>query len=64
MDMGERIREARKQRGLSQEAVAYRVGLEQTELSKIERGRRQPSPEILERIWAVLNPAEDEESGS
>lgn len=64
MDIGERIREARKRLGFSQEAVAYRVGLEQTELSKIERGRRQPSAEILARIWDVLSPDEDQESGS
>lgn len=52
---GEDIRRARKQHGLSQEAVAYRVGIEQTELSKIERGKRTPDPILLQRIAALLS---------
>ena len=53
-NLGEIIRTARKDRGLSQEALAYRVGLEQTAISKIERGKERPSAEKLRKLVEVL----------
>ena len=37
-----------------QQDVALRVGISQTELSNIERGYRQPTPELAERIEAAI----------
>lgn len=37
LNIGELIREAHKRRGLSQEALAYKRGFEQTAIFKIER---------------------------
>lgn len=54
-DIGQRIRSIRKQRGLSQEKVAYAAGLEQTQLSKIERGVVRPSVAVARRLALALD---------
>lgn len=51
---GEQVRSRRKALGLSQEQVAYRVGLEQSNLSRIERGKAAPSAEVKRRLDEVL----------
>ena len=53
-NFGDLIRAARKERGLSQESLAYKVGLEQTEISKIERGKEVPMFARALRIAEVL----------
>lgn len=45
--MGERLRRLRKERGLTQVAMEMRTGIEQTLLSKYERGERVPPTETL-----------------
>ncbi len=42
-DFGERIRAARRQRGLSQEELGARAGLHRTYIGHIERGEVNPS---------------------
>jgi transcriptional regulator with XRE-family HTH domain len=42
--------------GLSQRELARRVGCWQAEISRIERGERQPSQAMHERLAAVLLP--------
>src|SRR5438874_7286683 len=44
------LREAREQAGLTQRALAERAGKAQSEIAKIERGRRDPSVSTLERL--------------
>jgi transcriptional regulator with XRE-family HTH domain len=44
------IREARTRAGLTQRALAERAGKAQSEIAKIERGRRDPSVSTLERL--------------
>ena len=44
------IREARARAGLSQRALAKRAGKAQSEIAKIERGRRDPTVSTLERL--------------
>lgn len=53
-DIGQLLREARKDRKLSQEAVAYRAGLEQSDVSKIERGLRRPSIESARKLATAV----------
>ena len=51
---GEVLRAARKQRGLSQEALALEAGVERNYISLIELGRNSPSIRILFKLCAVL----------
>jgi transcriptional regulator with XRE-family HTH domain len=53
--LGERIRELRRRRGLSQEALAYAAGLDRTYISSCERGKRNVSLLTLYRIAAALD---------
>ena len=57
---GERLRELRRGKGLSQESLALLCGLDQTYLSGIERGRRNVSLVNIHRIARALGlPARD-----
>jgi len=51
---GVEIKIARIRAGLRQYDVATSVGILPNRLSEIESGRRQPSPELLERILSVI----------
>ena len=48
--LGANLREARKQLGMSQEAVAERSGVHATEVSRIEAGKRDPRVSTVERL--------------
>ena len=61
MEFGQRLRDLRKQKNLSQRDLAARVGIDFTYLSKIEGGRLDPPSEvIIRRIAQVLEADEDE----
>ena len=61
MEFGQRLRDLRKQKNLSQRDLAARVGIDFTYLSKIEGGRLDPPSEvIIQRIAQVLEADEDE----
>ena len=51
---GERLRQLRKTKGLSQEEMAFRSGLHRTYVSDLERGTRNVSLENIEKIAKVL----------
>jgi transcriptional regulator with XRE-family HTH domain len=51
---GERVRELRNKRGLSQEEFAAQCRLDRTYISGIERGRRNPSLRNIKRIASEL----------
>ncbi|MGN0192347.1 MAG: helix-turn-helix domain-containing protein [Candidatus Gastranaerophilaceae bacterium] len=53
--LGKRIKELRKQAGMTQERLAELIGIETNSLSGIERGRHFPSMPTLERISFSLN---------
>jgi transcriptional regulator with XRE-family HTH domain len=53
--IGQRIRLLRKERGLSQEALAYEAEVDRTYVTDVENGRRNVSVEILERLIKGLN---------
>jgi predicted nucleotidyltransferase/DNA-binding XRE family transcriptional regulator len=51
-DAGTMLRRARKQRGLTQRALAERTGVAQTTIARIESGRHQPTLRTLTTLLA------------
>ena len=52
--VGLNLRDIRRKRGLSQEELAGLADIHQTYLSGVERGRRNPSILVLQRIARAL----------
>ncbi len=52
--LGRRIREIRKQRKLSQEALAEKAGISAQYVSNIERGKENPTLDLLFRLAHAL----------
>jgi len=52
--LGKKIQKRRKQLGITQEDVGYKVGISRAYMGYIEQGRNAPSLEILEKIAKVL----------
>lgn len=52
--VGLNVRHLREERGLSQEAFAFDCGLHRTYVSGVERGIRNPTVLVLEKIAAAL----------
>lgn len=55
MTIGERIRELRKQQGLTQAELASRLNIPYQSIGQWERGIRNPKPDTIARIAAALN---------
>ena len=55
MDVGERIKKYRKEKGLSQEALAYSVFVSRTLITKYENGTAFPTEDNLKKIAEVLD---------
>jgi transcriptional regulator with XRE-family HTH domain len=59
MDVRERVglnlQRLRREKGLSQEELADRAQIHQTYLSGVERGRRNPTIVVLQRIAEALD---------
>ncbi len=53
--VGLNLQALRRARGLSQEELAHRAEVHQTYLSGVERGRRNPSVMVLQRIAVALD---------
>ncbi|MCG2709597.1 MAG: helix-turn-helix domain-containing protein [Thermodesulfovibrionales bacterium] len=53
--LGARIKELRKAKGLSQEELSEKVGIDSKHLSRIEVGKSYPSLDTLEKIANALN---------
>ncbi len=49
------IRRKREKKGLSQSALARCVGISQTSMWEIEKGRKSPSVEVLFKICDALD---------
>lgn len=52
---GKRIKELRAERGLSQERVALNAGITPAYLGLVERGQRNATVNIVERICVAMN---------
>lgn len=48
------VRAARDRLGLSQEALAYEAEIDRTYISGIERGKRNPSVDLIARLAEAL----------
>ncbi len=65
--LGANLKRFRKQAGFSQEGLAFECGLHRTYVSGVERGVRNPTVLILEKLaeplgvppWKLLVPLED-----
>jgi len=53
--LGDRVRELRSERKLSQEELAYKAGVHRTYLGGIERGERNPSLRNIAAIAEALD---------
>jgi transcriptional regulator with XRE-family HTH domain len=54
---GERLRQIRQKKGISQEALAHLAGLHRTYVSGVERGERNISLRNIERLAVALDVA-------
>ncbi|TAJ31625.1 MAG: XRE family transcriptional regulator [Nitrospirae bacterium] len=52
--VGLNVKTVRKERGLSQEGLAFECGLHRTYVSGVERGIRNPTVLVLEKIAEAL----------
>lgn len=55
MEIGERLKDLRTQKGLSQAELAKKLNLSKSTISMIEVGSRNPSYEVLEMIADFFN---------
>jgi transcriptional regulator with XRE-family HTH domain len=55
MNIGKKIRELRKEKGLTIREVAEKAGCTASFLSQLERGKTEPSIAMLKKIADVLN---------
>ena len=59
-DFGEKIFEARRQKGLTQEALADMLGVTAQAVSKWERGESMPETALLPKLAQILDTSIDE----
>lgn len=59
LTMGDRIREARKKQGLTQEQLAERLDVSVEFIGQIERGLKLPSMQVFIKILKSLNVSAD-----
>lgn len=55
MEIGERIRDARLEKGMSQKDLAKKVGIDPANLRKYEKNKQQPKFEKVKKIADVLS---------
>jgi DNA-binding XRE family transcriptional regulator len=53
--LGRKIQKKRKEAGLTQEELGYKVGISRAYMGYIEQGRYAPSLEVLQKIAKSLN---------
>ncbi len=53
--LGLNVKAIRKERGYSQEELAFESGLHRTYISAVERGVRNPTIAVVEKIAQALN---------
>lgn len=58
--LGKNLRRLREQCGMTQEDVALNSGVHATEVSRIERGKRDPRVSTVEKLATALDVPPDE----
>ena len=58
--IGQKLREARKREGLTQEELAEQIGSQSYTISRYERGKRYPTDEVVGQLADVLELDESE----
>lgn len=58
--IGDRIKKARKAKGLNQKKFADSLELSQAAVSQFESGSRQPTPKTIEKMCSVLDITREE----
>ncbi|MFO7323676.1 MAG: helix-turn-helix transcriptional regulator [Chloroflexota bacterium] len=56
---GDRLREMRRKRQLTQDELAERLGFGQSQMNKYENGKSDPTPEVLVRLARELEVTTD-----
>ncbi len=51
---GQNVRRVRQEKGMTLEALAHEVGLAYSYVGQIERGQRNPTLDVVERIASAL----------
>lgn len=59
MKIGERIKKVREMTGLSQLVFAEKLGIDRSYISKIEKGNREPSSQLIKLICTTFGINED-----
>ena len=59
MDFGNRLKELRRQNGLTQQQLADRIGVTKSVVSFYELRDRSPSPEVLIKLSAIFRVSTD-----
>ena len=52
--LGKRVRRYRHKKGLTQEDVAFKVGISRAYMGYIEQGRNVPSLEVLQKVAKAI----------
>lgn len=52
---GRNVRAARKEKGWTQEQLAFEAGIKRAYLSEIEGGKRNPTLDVVEKIASALS---------
>ena len=59
VDFGEKLKELRKQSGLTQQQLASQIGVSKSVISFYELRERTPSPEVLIKLSSVFHVSSD-----
>ncbi len=59
VEFGQRLKELRKAKGLTQKQLADLIGVKNSIISFYEVGDRIPSPEVIKKLAAVLHVSAD-----
>lgn len=55
MEIGERLKQARKSKGFTQESLSSQIGASRGVITNIEYGKAEPQPLVIRAICDVLN---------
>jgi transcriptional regulator with XRE-family HTH domain len=59
MTLGDKIKDVRKKRGFSQGELAEKVGISAVHMNRLEKGKFQPSIQVISKIAEVLEVSVD-----